>query len=163
MARSYHLSRLRSRPRCVTGVLVFATAIAVPLQTVSNAVRLAPLPVISGGERAALAVPPLALITVSSSLGPSAIDALALCPDGHQHEQQPGRDGRGGWRRHDLVRRLGPEKNSDPLLVVSVLSRLVEFTLCKICKIRQVVFTTFLNWLLKTALKRICTEARNLT
>jgi hypothetical protein len=107
------------------GVLVFATAIAVPLQTASNAVRLAPLLVISGGERAALAVAPLALITVSSSLGLSAIDELALCPDGHQHEQQPGRDGRGSWRRrHDLVRRLGPEKNSDPLLVVSVLSRL---------------------------------------
>jgi len=106
------------------GELVCAAALAVPLQTVSNAVRLAPLLMISGGERAAIAVPPLALITVSSSLGPSAIDALALCPDGHQHEQQPGRDGRGGWRRHDLVRRLGPEKNSDPLLVVSVLSRL---------------------------------------
>ena len=111
--------------------------------------------VLSGGERAALAVAPLALIAVSSCLRPSTVDTLALRPDGHQHEQQPGRDGRGGWRRrHDLVRRLGPEKNSDPLLVVSVLSRLAEFTLCKICKIRQVVFTTFLNWLLKTSLKK---------
>ena len=52
------------------GVLVFATAIAVPLQTVSNAVRLASLLMISGGERAALAraVALLALITVSSCL-----------------------------------------------------------------------------------------------
>ena len=49
------------------GVLVFATAIAVPLQTVSNAVRLASLLMISGGERAALAVALLAL-TVSSCL-----------------------------------------------------------------------------------------------
>ena len=106
----YASQKKRLRP----GVLVFATAIAVPLQTVSNAVRLAPLPVISGGERAAIAVPPLALITVSSSLGPSAIDALALCPDGHQHEQQPGRDGRGGWRRHDLVRRWGRKKIQTP-------------------------------------------------
>ena len=96
------------------GVLVFATAIAVPLQTVSNAVRLASLLMISGGERAALAVAPLTLITVSSSLGPSAIDALALCPDGHQHEQQPGRDGRGCWRRHVLLRRLGREKIQTP-------------------------------------------------
>jgi hypothetical protein len=52
------------------GVLVFATAIAVPLQTASNAVRLASLLMISGGERAALAVAPLALITVPSSLRP---------------------------------------------------------------------------------------------
>jgi hypothetical protein len=50
------------------GDLVFAAAIAVPLETVPNAVRLAPLLMISGGERAALAVAPLALITVSSCL-----------------------------------------------------------------------------------------------
>ncbi len=75
------------------GDLVFAAALTVPLETrtVSNAVRLALLLVISGGERAAMAVAALALITVSSSLGPSPIDALALCPDGHQHEQEPGR------------------------------------------------------------------------
>ena len=86
----------RGRPRG----LAFAAALAVPLETVSNAVRLAPLLVISGGERAAIAVAPVALITVSSSLGPSPIDTLALRPDGHQHEQQPRRNGRGSWRRH---------------------------------------------------------------
>ena len=80
--------------------LVFAAALAVPLQTVPNAVRLAPLLIISGGERAATSVAPVALITVSSSLGPSPIDTLALRPDGHQHEQQPRRNGRGSWRRH---------------------------------------------------------------
>ncbi len=48
--------------------LVFAAAIAVPLGTVPNAVRLAALLMISSGEREALrlAVAPLALITVSS-------------------------------------------------------------------------------------------------
>jgi hypothetical protein len=51
--------------------LVFAAAIAVPLEAVPNAVRLAALLMISSGERAALAVAPLALITVSSCLGPS--------------------------------------------------------------------------------------------
>jgi hypothetical protein len=94
--------------------LVFAAAIAVPLETVPNAVRLAALLMISSGERAALAVAPLALITVSSCLGPSPIDTLPLCPDGHQHEQQPGRDGRGCWRRHVLLRRLGREKIQTP-------------------------------------------------
>ncbi len=100
--------------------LVCAAAL-VPLGTVSNAVRLAPLLMISGGERAAIAVPPLALITVSSCLGPYTIDTLALSPDGHQHEQQPGRDGRGGWETPDdgLA-----GKTFGPLLVVSVLSRL---------------------------------------
>jgi hypothetical protein len=60
----------------------------------------ASLLVLSGGERAALAVAPLALIAVSSCLGPSTVNTLALRPDGHQHEQQPGRNGRGSWRRH---------------------------------------------------------------
>ena len=77
--------------------LVFAAAIAVTLETVPNAVRLAALLMISSGERAALAVAPLALIAVSSCLGPSTVDTLALRPEGHQHEQQPGRDGRGSW------------------------------------------------------------------
>jgi hypothetical protein len=100
-------------------VPVFATATAVPLQTVSNAVRLASLLMISGGERAALAVAPLAFITVSSNLGPSpinSIDTPAHCPEGHQYEQQPGRDGRGGWRRrHDLARRFGRKENMPPV------------------------------------------------
>jgi hypothetical protein len=72
--------RRRLRP----GDLVFAAAIAVPLETVPNPVRLAPLLMISGGERAALAVAALALITVSSCLRASAIDTLALCPKDHQ-------------------------------------------------------------------------------
>ena len=63
----------RLRPRD----LVLAAAIAVPLETVPNAVRLASLLMLSGGERAATAVAPLALITVSSCLRPSAIDTLA--------------------------------------------------------------------------------------
>ena len=100
----------RLRPRD----LVFAAAIAVPLETVPNAVRLASLLMLSGGERAATAVAPLALITVSSCLRPSAIDTLALRPDGHQHEQQPGWNGRGSWRRHDLLRRFGRKKNQTP-------------------------------------------------
>ena len=45
-------------------------------------------------------------------------------------------------------------KKFRPLRLVLVLSRSVSFTLCKICKIRQVVFTTCLNWLLKTSLKK---------
>ena len=101
--------------------LAFAAALAIPLETVSNAVRLAPLLVISGGERAAIAVAALALITVSSSLGPSPIDTLALHPDGHQHEQQPGRNGRGSWRRHfretDWAA-VSLKKNSEPFEVV---------------------------------------------
>jgi hypothetical protein len=147
--------------------LVFAAAIAVPLGTVPNAVRLAALLMISSGEREALRLAvarlaPLALIvtliTVSSGLGPSTIDTLALGPEGHQHEQQPGRDGRG---RHDWLRR--PEKKFRiPLKVLGTVTvPFGLFALCKICKIRQVVFTTFLNWLLKTLLKRICTEGRN--
>jgi hypothetical protein len=79
--------------RLRAGDLVFATALAVPLQTVPNAVRLASLLVLSGGERAALAVAPLALITISSCLGPSTIDTMALCLIGHQHKQQPCRYG----------------------------------------------------------------------
>jgi hypothetical protein len=116
---------------------------------------------ISSGEREALrlAVAPVALITVSSlsCLGPSMIDTgtLALSPEGHQHEQQPGRDGRG---RHDLLRRPGL-KNQEPLEGTRYCPVWAIFTL-EICKIRQleVVFTTFLNWLLKTLLKRICTD-----
>jgi hypothetical protein len=50
----------------------------------SSVIRLASLRKLSGGERAAIAVPPLAIITVSSSLGPSPIDTLALCPKDHQ-------------------------------------------------------------------------------
>ena len=50
----------RGRPRG----LAFAAALAVPLETVSNAVPLAPLLVISGGERAAIAVAPVALIRI---------------------------------------------------------------------------------------------------
>ena len=92
--------------------LVFAAALAVPLQTVPNAVRLASLLIISGGERAATAVAPLALITVSSCLRSSAIDTLALRPDGHQHEQQPGWNGRGNWRCFGVEL----EKKSDPLM-----------------------------------------------
>ena len=140
--------------------LVFATASAVSLETVSSAIRQASLLKLSGGERAAVAVAPFALIILSSCFPPSTIDTLAFCPKGHQHKQQPGRDGRGsmiGW---------AGKKNPEPLKVVSVLSFfpvLPNFTLCKICKIRQVVFTTCLNWLLKPLLKRICTEGRNLT
>ena len=138
--------------------LVFATASAVSLETVSSAIRQASLLKLSGGERAAVAVAPFALIILSSCFPPSTIDTLAFCPKGHQHKQQPGRDGRGsmiGW---------AGEKTPEPLKVVSVLSFfpvLPNFTLCKICKIRQVVFTTCLNWLLKPLLKRICTEGRN--
>ena len=96
--------------------LVFATASAVSLETVSSAIRQASLLKLSGGERAAVAVAPFALIILSSCFPPSTIDPLALCPKGHQHKQQPGRDGRGsmiGW---------AGEKTPEPLKVVSVLS-----------------------------------------
>ena len=69
---------------------------------------------------------------------------------------------RGRSRRHDH-RSVEPGKKSEPLEGSHGTVPFGLVTLCKICKIRQVVFTTFLNWLLKTALKRICTEARNLT
>ena len=85
--------------------LFFAAALAVPLETVPNAVRLASLIIVSGGERAALALAPIALIAVSSCLRPSAVNTVALRPDGHQHEQQPGREGRGSWRRHFRFRK----------------------------------------------------------
>jgi hypothetical protein len=100
------------------GVLVFATAIAVPLQTVSNAVRLASLLMISGGERAALAVALLALINVSSCLAHP--DLAAARADGLQSASVSiGEGPRRGMIWFGLA-----GKKSDPLLVVSVLSRL---------------------------------------
>jgi hypothetical protein len=101
------------------GVLVFATAIAVPLQTVPNAVRLAPLLMISGGERAALAVALLALINVSSCLAHP--DLAAARADGLQSASVSIGEG----PRRGMIWFVGlAGKNSDPLLVVSVLSRL---------------------------------------
>jgi hypothetical protein len=50
----------------------------------SSVIRLASLRKLSGGERAAVAVAPLALFILSSCIAPSAIDTLALCPKDHQ-------------------------------------------------------------------------------
>ena len=78
----------------------------------SSVIRLASLRKLSGGERAAVAVVPLALFILSSCLAPSAIDTLALCPKDHQRPLET------------ADRRLGREKNRSPLKVVTVLSRL---------------------------------------
>ena len=79
----------------------------------SSVIRLASLRKLSGGERAAVAVAPLALFILSSCLAPSAIDTLALCPKDHQRPLETA-----------CHRRLGREKNWSPLKVVTVLSRL---------------------------------------
>ena len=77
----------------------------------SSVIRLASLRKLSGGERAAVAVVPLALFILSSCLAPSAIDTLALCHKDHQ-------------RPLETASSVGPGKKSEPLKVVTVLSRL---------------------------------------
>ena len=62
-------------------------------------------------------------------------------------------DRRGSEARHDLVR-FGRKKIRPLVGSLGTVPFGLVFTLCKICKIRQVVFTTFLNWLLKTSLKK---------
>jgi hypothetical protein len=79
------------------------------------------------------------------------IDTLALSPEGHQHEQQA--SSQVGMGEAGMICFVGRGKKiRSPLKVLGTVP-FGLFTLT-ICKIRQVVFTTFLNWLLKTLLKR---------